>query len=174
LARHLLRAIGASAAAIGLVVLTAVSGQAHSKLVTSSPANGAVLQAAPAAVVFTFDEALLPGVDTISINDEAGQNVSSTAVDPRGNTISSSWPAGLPAGTYQVAYRIVSGDGHPVTGAITFSYGVPGSTPLAGVAPADAPTSGLAASALLTIAVIAVLAVAGAVIVVRVRRGRAR
>ncbi|MDD2857502.1 MAG: copper resistance protein CopC [Candidatus Nanopelagicales bacterium] len=174
MASNLLRAIAAGTAALGLVVMTTVSGQAHSKLVTSSPANGAVLATAPAAVSFTFDEPLLPGVDTISINDADGQNVSSTSVEPRGNTVSTNWPAGLPAGTYQVAYRIVSGDGHPVTGAITFSYGVAGSAPSAGVAPAESSSSGLAASLLLTIAVLAVIAIAGVLIVVLLRRGRTR
>jgi hypothetical protein len=32
------------------------------------------------------------------------------------------WPADLPPGKYSVAFRVVSEDGHPVTGQVTFSY----------------------------------------------------
>ena len=34
------------------------------------------------------------------------------------------WPAGLPDGVYQVAYRVVSRDGHPVIGANSFTVGM--------------------------------------------------
>lgn len=168
------RALVAAVLGSLVILVSPMPASAHTELASSTPANGAVLATAPAAVSFTFDEPLLPGVDTISINDADGQNVSSTSVEPRGNTVSTNWPAGLPAGTYQVAYRIVSGDGHPVTGAITFSYGVAGSAPSAGVAPAESSSSGLAASLLLTIAVLAVIAIAGVLIVVLLRRGRTR
>ncbi|CAB4626618.1 unannotated protein [freshwater metagenome] len=84
--------------------------------------------------MFTFDENLLPDLDTISINNDQGVNVTSQQVEPVGNTLSMPWPTTIEAGTYQVAYRIVSGDGHPVTGAISFTFGTSRS-PLASQAP---------------------------------------
>lgn len=103
-----------------LVAVGAFAGpaHAHSKLISSSPEDGAVLASAPAEVSFTFDEDLLPGVDTIAISDADGKVVSSVKVEPDGNVIAAPWPTGLADGTYQAAYRIVSADGHPVTGAI--------------------------------------------------------
>ncbi len=111
------------AGAVVVAILAAATGlagpaQAHSKLVSSSPVDGAVLAAAPSEVVFTFDEDLLPGVDTIAVSDADGNVVTSVKVEPEGNVVRAPWPTGLPDGTYQAAYRIVSGDGHPVTGAI--------------------------------------------------------
>jgi len=111
--------------ALALLALGPAPSQAHSQLVSSTPANGAVLAVAPTDVTFVFDEPLLPDLDTISINTEAGVNVASRRVEPVNNTLSMPWPTDVKPGTYQVAYRIVSGDGHPVTGAITFSYGTP-------------------------------------------------
>ena len=111
--------------ALSFLALGSTPSQAHSQLVSSTPANGAVLAAAPTAVTFVFDEPLLPDLDTISINTEAGVNVASKRVEPVNNTLTLPWPTGIQPGTYQVAYRIVSGDGHPVTGAITFSFGTP-------------------------------------------------
>lgn len=93
---------------------------AHSKLVSSTPQDGAVLETAPALVEFTFDEELLDGTTVISINDDRGNPIATTPVEPTGTTISAPWPDGAGVGTFQVAYRIVSADGHPVSGAITF------------------------------------------------------
>ena len=93
---------------------------AHSGLESSSPADGAVLDAAPTKVVLGFNEELLPDAETISINTAAGENVTSVKVQPEGSSVSIPWPADLPSGDYQVAYRVVSADGHVGTGVFTF------------------------------------------------------
>jgi len=112
---------------MSLAFLTLVSApsQAHTQLVSSSPADGAILEVAPTAVTFVFDEPLLSHLDTVSINTESGVNVTSKSVKPNENTLSMPWPIDLMPGRYQVAYRIVADDGHPVTGSITLSYGTP-------------------------------------------------
>ncbi|CAB5042069.1 MAG: hypothetical protein F2923_07440 [Actinobacteria bacterium] len=119
------RGVSLTLVALAFLALGSTPSQAHSQLVSSTPANGAVLAVAPTTVAFVFDEPLLPDLDTISINTKAGVNVVSQRVEPVGNTLSITWPATIDPGTYQVAYRIVSGDGHPVTGAILFSFGTP-------------------------------------------------
>ena len=55
-----------------------------------------------------------------------------------------------PAGAYQVGYRVVSDDGHPVTGAITFTLTAPG--PGAAVEPAPAASAAPPAAAAATAA----------------------
>lgn len=103
------------------VLVLAPAANAHTGLVSSDPADGSVLQQAPQAVTLTFDEDLLPGASTLSINSSDGTVLKSTPVEPNGPSVSLPWPSGLGAGDYQVAYRVVSGDGHPVTGAISFT-----------------------------------------------------
>jgi methionine-rich copper-binding protein CopC len=164
---------------LGLISLSATASQAHSQLVKSSPANGIVLATAPSQVVFTFDENLLPDLDTISINNEQGVNVTSKQVEPVANTLTMPWPVGTPAGTYQVAYRIVSGDGHPVTGAITFTIGSAGDasaqpTPLNteesnSQAETDTPIAMIVSIAALVAAVLSI-----GLIVVLVKRGNSK
>ena len=109
--------------AMSLAVFAMTSGlaHAHSQLLSSNPADGANLVEPPASVVLTFNEALIADVDSVSINDEMGNVVSSQSIEPDGAVLSVPWPAGLPTGIYQVAYRVVSGDGHPVVGAISFT-----------------------------------------------------
>jgi methionine-rich copper-binding protein CopC len=125
---------------------------AHSKLVSTSPSDGAVLTVAPDEVVLTFDENLLQGTNTISINDDLGNVIITTPAEPQGSTIRAPWPADLPPGTYQVAYRIVSADGHPVTGAFAFEL-AEGTASAATVGPENTPSATAAARAASTAAV---------------------
>ncbi len=138
----MLRAFAGSALLGLLVVLPISPAFAHASLTSSTPQDGATLASPPAEVVFTFDDALLEDTETISINDIDGNVVASQQVTPQGASMSVPWPADIDAGTYQVAYRVVSADGHPVTGAITFT--ITGGAP---PTPTAAPTAATAASA---------------------------
>lgn len=95
---------------------------AHSGLESSSPVDGAIVTEAPASIVLTFNEELLPDADSVSLNSDDGTSITSARVQPNGDTVELPWPAELPAGDYQAAYRVVSADGHPITGAISFTY----------------------------------------------------
>jgi methionine-rich copper-binding protein CopC len=188
------RVLATASAILALGVLGAGPASAHSQLTSTSPVDGAVLDTAPTEVRLTFDSTLLDDTDTISINDENGNVVSSIHPKPEGDSVAIPWPAGTPAGTYQVAYRVVCGDGHPVVGAInvTLTAAAAGAANLATVAasavassaassvptppspsaaepaaPSSGPPLPLVASAL----VLAAAALATGTIVVRRRRG---
>ena len=106
---------------------------AHSELVSSDPADGAMLDAPPTTVSFTFNEPLMPDFVRFVATDPSGQtgDVPVSAVD--GPTALIDWPADAPAGEWTVSYRVVSQDGHPIEGGITFSY--------AAASPSPTPTS---------------------------------
>ncbi len=120
--RTMKRTIAVLTAATALWAVGSTSASAHSGLTSSIPVDGAIVTEAPAAIAFTFDEELLADADSISLNAADGSNVVSAKVQPTGDTVELPWPAGLAAGDYQAAYRVVSADGHPVTGAISFTY----------------------------------------------------
>lgn len=115
-----------SLVAAALLVLVPASGAAgHAGLVTSDPQDGASLDVAPVAVVLTFSEELLSDLVEVSVLDASDTPVVVTEVPqtpPPGTDVKVPWPADLPAGEYSVAFRVVSADGHPVTGRVTFSY----------------------------------------------------
>lgn len=136
-------------AAVALVVagLGAAPASAHSQITDITPAPGSVLDVPPPEVRFTFDAPLLKDTDTISINDLNGNVVKSVHPPVEGNSVAIDWPAGTKPGTYQVAYRIVCGDGHPEIGAITLTVNSagPSTAPSATVqAPASTPASAAA------------------------------
>lgn len=109
-----------------LLLLIPVSGAAgHAGLTSSDPADGTELAVAPEEVTLTFSEELLNELVEVSILDAAGDLVMATEAEqtpPPGTDVIVPWPADLPAGQYSVAFRVVSEDGHPVTGQVSFSY----------------------------------------------------
>jgi len=135
----LTRRLGQGLAALAVIVavggLGAAPASAHSQLTSTTPADGSVLAVPPPEVRFTFDAPLLQDTDTISINDSEGNVVKSIHPTPEGDSVAIPWPEGTAPGQYQVAYRVVCGDGHPVIGAINLT--VNGSAPAASAAPAS-------------------------------------
>ena len=101
--------------------------QAHPKPLSSSPAEGAD-GAAPGKIELHFSENLLtkfsgaklvmtemPGMAHSPMPMKAKVSAGS---DPKSMLITPLAP--LPAGTYQVQWRAVSSDTHPITGNVTF------------------------------------------------------
>lgn len=116
--------IAALLAIVGSLTL-AVGASGHASLLTSTPEDGASLDVAPADVRFTFSEELFAELIEVSVLDAAGDLVMATEAEqtpPPGTDVIVPWPRNLPPGEYSVAFRVVSADGHPVTGSITFSY----------------------------------------------------
>lgn len=96
--------------------------QAHASLSSSNPEDGSTLNAPPTVVDLTFNEELLPDTVEIAVTTETAGLIAGVDFTTVGPTVQVNWPQDLPDDTYKVAYRVVSNDGHPITGAITFSY----------------------------------------------------
>jgi copper transport protein len=119
------RGILAGLLAAILGVLLASPASAHAELVSSTPANGAQLDQAPATVQMRFTEAvnLIPG--GIRLVDDKGTTVRTSEPAVAGHTVTWRMPADLSEGSYVVSWRVVSSDGHPVAGAFSFGIGTP-------------------------------------------------
>ncbi|MFF7648733.1 copper resistance protein CopC [Streptomyces sp. NPDC007983] len=139
-ARRLLSVLGALFAAL-LCALSFGAGpaSAHAALTSTSPGEGAVVQSAPSDVTLTFSEGVLLGRDALRVLDPKGKRVDAGKAAHAGgksSTASVALRSGLPDGTYTVAWKAVSEDSHPVSGAFTFSIGAPSKTSV------TAPTGG--------------------------------
>lgn len=130
-------------AVLGALVLallaTAGPASAHNVLISSDPADGAVLNAAPATVSFTFDQPIQNYDPVLLVIGPNGNTFTGAKPTIAGDVISAPVVAG-PAGQYRAVYRIVSADGHPVTGQITFTLTATAAGPASGT-----PTAGQAA-----------------------------
>ena len=112
---------------VGIVVALAIpaSASAHAYLVRTVPSASGVVNAPPAQVLLTYDEAVEPRFAIISVTDKDGHQVTAghpqrSPVDP--NTLVVPLHR-IPEGWYLVYWRVISVDGHPVRGAFTFAVG---------------------------------------------------
>ena len=189
---------------IVLLLLTLAAGvglagpaAAHNVLISSDPTDGSTLQTAPTTVRLTFDQPVQNFEPVVTVLGPDGQHYESGPPEID-STVVTAGVGTLPvAGAYAIAYRIVSADGHPVQGEITFELatgavatggtgaagtGAAGTgaagTGAAGSAPSVAPTtsvaiapaassSGLSGWVWAAIIVAAVLIVAAVVVIVR-------
>ncbi|WUW92804.1 copper resistance protein CopC [Streptomyces sp. NBC_01451] len=107
---------------------------AHAALRDTDPRDGSVLKSAPRQVTLTFTESVALLDDSFRLFDPGSRRVSTGEaehVDGRSDEVRVSLPGGLGEGTFTVAWRVVSADSHPISGAFTFSIGEPSATPAA-------------------------------------------
>ncbi len=119
-AKTLMRLI-APVIALLLAACFADEASAHASLVFTDPRDGAVLAQSPKAVQLRFNENVTAGA--VNLIDASGKQRADAVVDAKDEAINVTLPADLPKGTQIVSYRVISADGHPVAGAITFSIG---------------------------------------------------
>jgi copper transport protein len=118
--------VAAALVALALVLLGGSPAAAHAELVETDPAEGAVVETAPETVTLTFNEPVRLTSQEIAVYDAGGDPVASTAGATGAEvTVGLTDAAGLEDGTYVVSWNVLSGDGHPISGALTFSVGAP-------------------------------------------------
>jgi copper transport protein len=97
---------------------------AHASLTGAVPQDGTVLQAVPETFSLSFSEPVSPLV--LSLVKPDGSSVTLPDFALRDKTLTIEAPAALGAGTHVLSWRVVSEDGHPVSGSILFSIGAAG------------------------------------------------
>ncbi len=115
-----------ASALVGVVLALAPASPAaaHASLVTTDPTEGQVLPESPGVARLTFDETVSVPAGGVQVFDASGDMVTSEA-SARDAGHSVDLPEELAGGSYVVSWRVVSADGHPVAGALTFSVGQP-------------------------------------------------
>ncbi|MBP2391887.1 copper resistance CopC family protein [Aeromicrobium fastidiosum] len=101
------------------LVLGAGPASAHAALVGTDPEDGSTLAAAPSSITFTFNENVSRRAQ-VAVAAPDGSQVKVTGVRGLDNTVSAKLADVGQRGTYSASYRVVSADGHPVTGTIAY------------------------------------------------------
>jgi copper transport protein len=122
-------------AALAVVLALAAPGNAsaHARLVSTSPANGAVVVKAPAAVRVVFDDVIRAGPGIEAIRNGGGSVLGTPHVEHQ-HVLVLPLRSGLPHGDYSVRWSIVSDDGHLESGVIAFAVGTDALAPTAALA----------------------------------------
>jgi len=121
-----LRKMLAVLAIAGLAIVgTALPSDAHTGLSGSNPLDGEALATRPEVVQLRFNQTPLEGYSKLQLVTENGGAISLPALREAGQVVSQPVPP-LASGRYTMNYRIVSPDGHPISGKIKFSVEIPG------------------------------------------------
>lgn len=99
----------------------APTGAAHAQLKSSNPADGAQLKSPPKQVTLEFGEPVDAGFATVTVLGPDGRSHwEAGKVQASGAKVSAPLRPLGPKGRYVIKYRVLSADGHPVSGSVTF------------------------------------------------------
>lgn len=99
---------------------------AHDQLIASDPSAGERLVSAPESVLLEYSGNLLDlgGAGTIVIVvDESGRDWVEATPVVFAHTVTAELASGMPEAGYEIRWRVVSSDGHPISGVIPFTIG---------------------------------------------------
>ncbi len=126
-ARNLCARLALIAVTASFVTLApARDASAHAVLQHTEPLQNASVIAAPDRVDLKFNEPVEASFGAVRVYDRRGSRVDRDQVSSPGGDSSSiaiGLRDGLPRGTYTTTYRVVSADGHPVSGGFSFAVG---------------------------------------------------
>ncbi|WP_166843803.1 copper resistance CopC family protein [Isoptericola sp. BMS4] len=111
-------ALATAAATMLAVVLPETPAAAHDRLVSADPPDGESLDEPPSELTLTFSGELLGTGAQAAVTTSEGTEPADTEVD--GEVVTVTVPDGLSGGEWVVGWRVVSADGHPIEGELTY------------------------------------------------------
>jgi copper resistance protein C len=182
----LLRRATAAALAALLVLLSlvlvaafATPASAHAELDNTVPADGATVTQTPGSLQLSFSEPIDAELASLVVRSPGGRDLTAGPARQSGSGLIQPITESPKAGPIQVSYRVVSLDGHPVTGSYSFEV-LRGNPDAARAEPGSAAASGAGdddsgvslTGPLLGAGAVLLLLVAGAVLARRRRDGQ--
>lgn len=123
------------AAATVALALVAAPAWAHDELIASSPQQNEQLTTAPADVELTFSAEIMQMGAAVIVADAQENDWVAGDIQIDFDTLTVPLEEGMPNGAYEVRWRVVSSDGHPISGLIPFTVDDPAAAPTPTVTP---------------------------------------
>ncbi len=131
-----------SSGALAVLALGALAApaRAHTALESSTPEQGASVASPPTEVTLAFTGPIQHYAVTVAVHGPDGKQFGAGKPEVSGDTVTRPLRPLGPGGTYKIAYRVVSADGHPVSGTLSFTLTAP-ATPTSAAATSSTPTA---------------------------------
>jgi len=165
--RALIRGLMAVGGVLASLTVAAGAVSAHAALVSADPANGSMLVAAPDHVELVFSENVGKPA-ALAVLDQSGSEIEGGVLQVIDDTMSRTYdPATFTPGVYTISYQVVSADGHPISGELTFMVHGEGEsvTPVPPVSVGD--TTDAKPAVVITLAVVLAAGLGAALLIVR-------
>ncbi|ROR81678.1 hypothetical protein SAMN06295974_0923 [Plantibacter flavus] len=114
-------------AVAGILTLGAAPASAHDQLLASTPGDGAALDTSPTEATLQYSDSVLTIGAIVLLVDQDEHNWITGEPILNGSDVTARIEDTLPTGAYEIRWRVVSADGHPISGLIPFTVG--GATP---------------------------------------------
>ncbi len=114
---------------------------AHAQLVRSTPPDRAVLATAPAQARFVFDDSVRAASGIRAVRNGGGSVLAGKPNVVRGRTLVVPLQKRLDDGDYTVLWRVISDDGHEISGVIAFAVGAGRPPPTPSLSAENGPTA---------------------------------
>ncbi|MER6011934.1 copper resistance CopC family protein [Streptomyces bluensis] len=108
-------------AALAALATAAPRAAAHTDLDTARPAADATLAEPPSHITLTFSDPMTRKYAKVAVTAPDGKSAATDEPAVSGNEVTLALDPTSPAGRYTVGYRVVSADGHPVSGSYSFT-----------------------------------------------------
>jgi copper transport protein len=122
--RSVLRALAATVGGLAIVAATAGPAAAHAVLLRSEPSPQTTVKTPPGAVL-RFSEPVEVAFGAVRVFDVDGKRVDTGKITTAAGRREVVVPASMLDGTFTVTWRVVSTDGHRITGGFQFYVGAP-------------------------------------------------
>lgn len=172
------RRVGVALAGLALAVFgtlaLAAPASAHDALVSTDPTAGSTVDALPSELVLRYSGDLIAdaGSTEVDVTDASGASLADGSAEVAGATVRQKLAAsGTVTGTVTVTWKVVSGDGHAISGRYVFGVGEAPTTP-APIDPDDTAASAGAGTVLAIVAGIAAVLIIAIVVYVITRSRR--
>lgn len=106
-----------------MLALGAAPASAHDQLLASTPVDGAALDASPTEVTLQYSDSVLTIGAIVLLVDQDEHNWITGEPILDGSDVTARIDDTLPTGAYEIRWRVVSADGHPISGLIPFTVG---------------------------------------------------
>ena len=133
-------AVAFATTVLALLLMTPTAG-AHAVVTSSQPAGGERLRTAPKEVSIQFSETVNTDLGGLKVLDGNGNRADyGDSSRPTPSSVRTTLRAGLGDGTYVGNYKVVSSDGHAISGAIVFTVGTASAIDVTKLAEKNDPT----------------------------------
>jgi len=126
----------------GIVVAAASPAHAHDELLGSDPTADGTVDALPAQLTLTFSAQIADdaGASVVEVTDASGASLVDGTPTAQDNVLTQPL-TGEASGAVKVLWKVVSSDGHPISGEFSFTVaGTPTPTPTQTATPSPTPT----------------------------------
>ena len=123
--RFVARALAGTVVVLAVVAATAGPAAAHAVLLRTDPSPQTTVKTPPEAVRLRFSEPVEVAFGAVRVFDVDGKRVDRGEITTAAGRREVVVPAAMPEGTFTVTWRVVSTDGHRITGGFQFYVGAP-------------------------------------------------